>query len=134
MSTLKKLNAETGKNYKRWKQVYKDMQTTSVPIPEPVFTVIYKYGALVIDGPYDPNKFYRLMIISPNGNPIQDINPEWAGWPFIWSPENFPDNPPPALPLTWQLQEENYISRRWRNRRNYPADYVSTLYKGEILA
>ena len=100
-------------------------------MPDP-FSVTYKDGALIVDGKYDSNKFYRLAVISPNGNPIQDVNPEWAGWPFVWSAANFPGNPPPAPPLTWTLQEENYISRRWRNRSQYPADYVSTTYEGKI--
>ena len=99
------------------------------------FTVAYREqdGALIVDGPYNPKLFYRLSIISDQGNPIQDVNPEWGGWPFEWSTRTLPDSPPPpAPPLTWQLQEENYISRRWRNRRQYPADYVSTTYEGNI--
>ena len=97
------------------------------------FSVTYSNGALIVDGPYDSKKFYRLSVISDSGNPIQDVNPEWAGWPFVWSAENFPDNPPPAPPLTWTLQEENYISRRYSPPTSqYPADYVSTTYEGLI--
>ena len=97
------------------------------------FTVEYRDGALIVDGPYNPERFYRLAILSDHGNPIQDVHPDWGGWPFEWSKRTLPDNPPPpAPPFTWRLQEENYISRRWRNRRQYPADYVSTIYEGEI--
>ena len=108
--------------------------TQTEPVAERTFTVDYdeEDGALIVDGPYDPEKYYRLSVLSDRGNPIQDVNPDWGGWPFVWSAENFPDNPPPAAPLTWQLQEENYISRRWRNRSQYPEDYESTLWKGEI--
>ena len=133
MPTLKKLNAETGSSYSRWKQVYADMKTEEVAAPEPTFTVVYKDDALIVDGPYDATKYYRLMILSDQGNPIQDVHPDWGGWPFEWSKRTLPDNPPPpAPPLKWQLQEENHISRRWRNRRQYPADYVSTTYEGTI--
>ena len=179
--SLKRLNAATGREYTRWKQVEDDLKAAQHPpddddcpspdcdgtcschtyfdsvechegcyakedavedhdqqeaeaAVEPTFTVEYRDGALIVDGPYDPTKFYRLAILSEHGNPIQDVNPEWTGgWPFEWSKRTLPDNPaPPAPPFTWQLQEENYISRRWRNRSQYPADYVSTTYKGEI--
>ena len=104
--------------------------------PEPTgFTVEYRDGAVFVDGPYDPSKSYRLMILSDNGNPIQDLHRDWGGWPFEWSERTLPDNPPcPPPPFKWQLQEENYISRRWRNRSQYPADYVSVMYHGEVLA
>ena len=140
MPTLKKINAAAGTNFRRTKELVAALQPPAPPPtpPEPAappattFTVTHHDGALFVDGPYNPAMFYRLMILSDNGNPIQDLNPEWAGWPFTWSPNNFPDNPPPAPPLKWQVQEENYISRRWRNRRQYPTDYQSTTYEGEI--
>ena len=142
--SLKSLNAEAGTSYTRWKQVVADLtpQESTVqdlkdvdakPEPAPTFTVTYKDGAIIVDGPYDSTKFYRLMILSDQGNPIQDVHPDWGGWPFEWSQEMLPDNPaPPAPPFLWQIQEENYISRRWRNRSQYPADYVSKTYEGEI--
>ena len=135
MSTVKKFNKETGSAHKRWKQVYeetnemKQATPSGQAAPQP-FTVNFQGGAIIIDGPYDPDKFYRLAVLSDNGNPIQDINPEWGGWPFVWSAENFPDNPPPTGPLFWTLSEENYISRRWRNRRQYPVDYRRTTWEG----
>ena len=140
MPTLKKINAAAGTNFRRTKELVAALQPPAppptppepAPPPEPTFTVTHHDGALFIDGPYDAAKFYRIMVLSDNGNPIQDLNPEWAGWPFIWSPNNFPDNPPPPPPFTWAIQVENYLSRQWRSRRQYPADYKETWYKGEI--
>ena len=102
-----------------------------VATPEPTFTATCKDGAIIVDGPYDPEKWYRIAIISDRGNPIQDVNPEWTGgWPFVWSKETLPDNPePPAPPLKWQIQEENYLSRSF-SKATLPDDYVSTIYEG----
>ena len=108
-------------------------------MPE-TFTVTYRQedGAIIVDGPYDRKKFYRLLLLGENPddprNPIQDLHPDWGGWPFEWSKRTLPDNPPPPPPFQWRIQEENYISRQWRNRSQYPADYVSTTYEGTIKA
>ena len=136
MPTLKKLNAAAGTNYLRWKEVYQDIQPRGEAMPE-TFTVTYRQedGAVIVDGPYDREKYYRLTILSDRGNLIQDVDEQWGGWPFEWSARTLPDNPrPPAPPFTWMLQEESHISRRWRNRSQYPADYVSTTYEGTIKA
>ena len=135
MPTLKKINREAGTNFRRTTELVAALAPPAPPERE-TFTVEYRDGALVVDGPMDPAKWYRLMILSPNGNPIQDIVKPIDGgpppWPYVWSAETHPGWPPPAPPLQWTLQEENYLSRRWRNRRQYPGDYVSTVYEGEI--
>ena len=132
MPTLKSINAKAGTNFRRTTELVEALKPPPKPEPE-TFTVTYQDGALIVDGPYNPERFYRLSILSDRGNPIQDLDPAWAGWPFVWSKDTLPDNPPPpAPPLQWQIQEENHISRRWRNRRQYPADYVSTTYEGVI--
>ena len=135
MSTLRQINAATGGKWRRWKQFLADMEKLveqkQEQKPASPFTVRYDDGAIFIDGPYDSDKFYRLMILSDQGNPIQDVNSEWGGWPFEWSVRTLPDNPqPPHPPFVWQFQEENYISRRWRNKSQYPDDYKSTMYEG----
>ena len=140
MPTLKRINAEAGTKFRRTTELVAALKAQETVVPDtsteetnPTFTVEYKDGAIIVDGPYDPDKFYRLSILSDRGNPIQDVNHEWGGWPFEWSRRTLPDNPlPPAPPLKWQLQEENYISRRWRNRSQYPKDYVSVIYEGVI--
>ena len=140
MPTLKEINAEANTNFRRTKElveVLKELMSQEEEEVTDIFTVTYKDGAIFVCGPYDSSKFYRLSILSDNGNPIQDLNPEWGGWdPFEWSKTNrtLPDNPsPPAPPFKWQIQVENYLSRRWRNRRQYPSDYVSTIYEGIIV-
>ena len=158
MPTLKHINEQVGTSFRRTTELIEALKPPpepelvelsvsacecgSPPLPDfPMhevagpegFTVTYEDGAIIVDGPYDSKKYYRLTILSDQGNPIQDVHPSWGGWPFEWSARTLPDNPrPPAPPFKWQLQEENYISRRWRNRRQYPSDYVSTMYEGEI--
>ena len=133
MPTLKHINEQVGTNFRRTTELVEALKPPPEPDPEG-FTVAYEDGAITVDGPYDPDKWYRLFILSDQGNPIQDLNPEWVGgWPFVWSRKTLPDSPsPPSPPFKWQIQEENYLSRRWRNRRQYPSDYVSTMYEGEI--
>ena len=131
MPTLKSINAKADTNFRRTKELVETLKNPPAEEAAPAgFTITCRDGAIIIDGPYDPEKFYRLAVLSDGGNPIQDVNPEWGGWPFVWSAENFPDNPPPPAPLFWTFSEENYISRRWRNRLQYPADYRRRTWEG----
>ena len=154
MPTLKSINAQANTNFRRTKELVKVLKGLPPPEAQEVageaedavrgsgdvpcpFTVEYREGAIFIDGPYDPKKYYRLGILGENPedprNPIQDVNHAWGGWPFEWSTRTLPDNPqPPPPPFKWRLQEETHVSRRWRNKRSLPAGYASTIYEGRI--
>ena len=137
MPTLKRINREAGTSYKYVKELVTDIKRFKAfqesEETSPAFTVEYRNGAIFVDGPYNHDKWYRLFILSDQGNPVQDLNRDWAGWPFEWSKQTLPDSPaPPVPPFKWEIQEENYLSRRYRNRRLLPADYVDTWWKGEI--